>query len=353
MGRVILFTALEGTGGNSLANRNFINPLGERLFSLVDIKDIIKGNIQKHSIVLPVMTQRNYTGIPGLLLILFQSFLPLAIFTILMRLHRITIIARGTLSGFLLSIFPWSNYKLVLPGIYSLEALVYGENNSYVNRIIEKRAIKNAKKVFVPGNNIKRYLKDEYGVDSEVVYIPAEPYPVKKKFKKFTPVHLGTIPDEKTLHSIIAVFKHIKKVIKESKPLILSQFLREDFKRELERTGIEVISMNYEELKNFLPSCHVGLVMEGDNPLSAYLITTKFIDYISAGLPVIVHKGMDELCRIVKEHNLGVCVDPVSIGNDILMDVKRLIQEKMRIRSISRRLFSRERFRDKILSNPT
>ena len=353
MGRVILFTALEGTGGNSLANRNFINPLGERLFSLVDIKDIIKGNIQKHSIVLPVMTQRNYTGIPGLLLILFQSFLPLAIFTILMRLHRITIIARGTLSGFLLSIFPWSNYKLLLPGIYSLEALVYGENNSYVNRIIEKRAIKNAKRVFVPGNNIKRYLKDEYGVDSEVVYIPAEPYPVNKKFKKFTPVHLGTIPDEKTLHSIIAVFKHIKKVIKESKPLVLSQFLREDFKRELERTGIEVISMNYEELKNFLPSCHVGLVMEGDNPLSAYLITTKFIDYISAGLPVIVHKGMDELCRIVKEYNLGVCVAPVSIGNDILMDVKRLIQEKMRIRSISRRLFSRERFRDKILSNPT
>ncbi|RKZ15909.1 hypothetical protein DRQ17_05945 [bacterium] len=353
MGRVILFTALEGTGGNSLANRNFINPLGERLFSLVDIKDVIKGNIQKHSIVLPVMTQRNYTGIPGLLLILFQSFLPLAIFTILMRLHRITIIARGTLSGFLLSIFPWSNYKLVLPGIYSLEALVYGENNSYVNRIIEKRAIKNAKRVFVLGNNIKRYLKDEYGVDSEVVYIPAEPYPVNKKFKKFTPVHLGTIPDEKTLHSIIAVFKHIKKVIKESKPLILSQFLREDFKRELERTGIEVISMNYEELKNFLPSCHVGLVMEGDNPLSAYLITTKFIDYISAGLPVIVHKGMDELCRIVKEYNLGVCVAPVSIGNDILMEVKRLIQEEMRIRSISRRLFSKERFRDKILSNLT
>jgi len=353
MGRVILFTALEGTGGNSLANRNFINPLGERLFSLVDIKDIIKGNIQKHSIVLPVMTQRNYTGIPGLLFILFQSFLPLAIFTILMRLHRITIIARGTLSGFLLSIFPWSNYELVLPGIYSLEALVYGENDSNVNRIIEKRAIKNAKRVFVPGNNIKRYIKDEYGVDSEVVYIPAEPYPVKKKFKKFTPVYLGTIPDEKTLYSTIMVFKHIKKVIKESNPLVLSQFLREDFKRELKRTGIEIVSMNYEELKNFLPSCHVGLVMEGDNPLSTYLITTKFIDYISAGLPVIVHKGMDELCRIVKEYNLGVCVAPLSIGNDILMDVKRLIQEDMRIRSISRRLFSRERFRDKILSNLT
>ena len=354
MGKVILFTAfVEGTGENSLANRNFIKPLAERLFSLVDVRDIIKGDVQRNSIVLPVIRPGSYTGIPGLLLILFQSLLPLSIFTVLMRLHGITIIARGTLSGFLISIFPWSNYKLVLPGIYSLEAPVYGGNDHYINRLIEMRAVKNAKKVFVPGNNIKRYIKDKFGVDSEVVYIPAEPYPVKKKIKKFTPVYLGTIPDEKTLHSTIMVFQRIKKRIKESKPVVLSQFVEEDFKRELEREGIEVFSMNHEELKNFLPSCHVGLVMEGENPLSPYLITTKFMDYISAGLPVIVHKGMEELCSIVNEHDLGVCVDPKHFPYTAMDKILCLVNEGVRIREVSWKLFSEERFRNKILGIPT
>ena len=174
---------------------------------------------------------------------------------------------------------------------------------------MEKRTIARAEEVYVPLEEIRDYYLKNYGVKSIVVYLPAR---IERRdyhpFRDFTLVYAGTIPDKGTFNALINVYRKLKGIEKGARFVVLSRFLPRDFENRLKEEGAIVTWVSPNRLNSIISRCHAGLVMEGDNDLSPYLLTTKFIDYLASGIPVIVHEKMKGLCRLVKKWKAGICV---------------------------------------------
>jgi len=112
-----------------------------------------------------------------------------------------------------------------------------------------------------------------------------------------------------------------------------------------------------EEVARILPCCDVGVVPFDDDPIWLSAYTTKFFEYCSCGLPVIVLivRGSD-LERLVLENDVGFVVKPLDVDDTALaiwkMYKNRDVLERMRMnaRSLVVKKFDRSKIVGKLAS---
>uniref|UniRef100_A0A7C4YHT7 Glucosyltransferase 3-like C-terminal domain-containing protein n=1 Tax=candidate division WOR-3 bacterium TaxID=2052148 RepID=A0A7C4YHT7_UNCW3 len=341
MKNILLFTGLEGTGRDSLAYNNFIRPIGGNVLSFIDIKDILKGNFYRRSFIFPII------GIPThpdkIRFILFKIQAIFYMILILPFIKKKEIFVRGIPVAFILSLFKFQ-YRLFLPGIYSKEGKVYNGIDENFLRYIERRAIINSKIVYVPDEEIKDFIISNYGYKNiKVVYIPVDTdYFKTNKKKGKNIVYLGTIPDKETEMNILKTFKAFRDY-RDMKLFILSR-------NKLE--GFHSFYVKRDRLNDILNEMDIGLVMEGGNENSRYLLTTKFVEYAASGIPVIVHKDIIALKKIVEENRLGIVVDPERISDEeIIGFFKEYDLFAKNIRRFAEEKLSYKVFRERVLND--
>ncbi len=342
---VLLFTAIEGTGRESLAYSNFIKPLGTKTISFITIRDLLKGNFYKKSFILPIINTETHPDRIHFFILLCETLFYLSLFYPFLRNKKIFV--RGIPLGFFFSLIR-KKYYLFMPGIYSKEGKIYLDKDEKFLRSVEKRAISGAQKVFVPDYEIKDFIIKNYNFKNvDVVFIPVDTdfFRMKEKYRNKTMVYLGTIPDKNTEEDIFKTFYKFKEYIKGLKLVILT---RKEFK------GKDVYSfyLNKDRLKAFLPGLNFGLIMEGRNENSRYLLTTKFSEYAASGIPVIVHKGISALKEIVEKEKLGIVIDPDYISEkDILRILENYNDYSRNIRRFAEENLSYNVYREKVLND--
>lgn len=344
MGGIFLFTGIEGTGKETLAYANFIKPLNKRTISFITIRDIFKGNFCKKSFVLPIMNIDTHPKKINFYIFVIQIiFYLLIIFPFIRDKEKFV---RGLPLAYVFS-FLKIKYKLFLPGIYSKEGKVYSKRDERFLKYVEEKGIINALRVFVPNEEIRDYILKNYDyIDIDVVYIPVDTgyFNIKEKFNNKIMVYSGTIPDKETEQDIIKTFYGFKKYIKNLKLVILSR-------KKIEGEDIHCFFLKKERLRDFLPRTHFGLIMEGRNENSKYLLTTKFSEYAASGIPVIVHNGIDALKKIVEKEKIGIVVNPDIIRKEYVSKIiKNYDEYSKNIRMFAEDILSYEAFKRRILN---
>jgi hypothetical protein len=73
-----------------------------------------------------------------------------------------------------------------------------------------------------------------------------------------------------------------------------------------------------------LHGCDVGLLLREDNWTNRVAFPNKLAEYVTAGLLVVTSPGLREPARIVEEHGLGLIIDPLRIGRELVDTLPRL-----------------------------
>jgi glycosyltransferase involved in cell wall biosynthesis len=76
---------------------------------------------------------------------------------------------------------------------------------------------------------------------------------------------------------------------------------------------LQVRSATYDEVPGYLAAADWGVVARRPARIQALNdvdLTTKFVEYLGAGLPVLVARTSTGLARLVEEHDLGLAVEP-------------------------------------------
>lgn len=66
--------------------------------------------------------------------------------------------------------------------------------------------------------------------------------------------------------------------------------------------------VHHEQVRRFLMACDIGILLREDSLTNRVASPTKFAEYISAGLPVLVSPYLGDLSDLVTEHHLGLVV---------------------------------------------
>jgi glycosyltransferase involved in cell wall biosynthesis len=83
----------------------------------------------------------------------------------------------------------------------------------------------------------------------------------------------------------------------------------------LEHEAIFLGEQKREDVARILSGCDLGVVPYDDNPLWDSAYSTKFFEYCSAGLPVIVTVTRNsDLAKLVRKHEVGYVVDPLNVA---------------------------------------
>ncbi len=82
----------------------------------------------------------------------------------------------------------------------------------------------------------------------------------------------------------------------------------------LEKSVIFLGEQRRENVARILACCDLGVVPYDDNALWASAYSTKFFEYCSSGLPVVVTVTKDsDLAMLVRKHEVGYVVDPLDV----------------------------------------
>ena len=66
--------------------------------------------------------------------------------------------------------------------------------------------------------------------------------------------------------------------------------------------------LRHEQVRRFLMACDIGILLREDSLTNRVASPTKFAEYISAGLPVLISPYLGDLSDLVMEHRLGLVV---------------------------------------------
>ncbi|MBK6946116.1 MAG: hypothetical protein IPH21_15815 [Flavobacteriales bacterium] len=107
---------------------------------------------------------------------------------------------------------------------------------------------------------------------------------------------------EKQLVPLLAAEPSLKLLfLCEESPETIS--LMKKFPEQVERRWLR-----HEQVRRFLMACDIGILLREDSLTNRVASPTKFAEYISAGLPVLISPYLGDLSDLVMEHRLGLVV---------------------------------------------
>jgi glycosyltransferase involved in cell wall biosynthesis len=96
---------------------------------------------------------------------------------------------------------------------------------------------------------------------------------------------------------------------------------------EIDINKIEIESLASYEVWNSLALCNFGILLRENNLINNVAAPLKFAEYLSAGLPVLISKGVGDTEEIIKKYNVGVVIED-QFYKESLKDLLKLLEDE-------------------------
>ncbi len=194
-------------------------------------------------------------------------------------------------------------------------------------RSMDKKAVKNAKELFVNSKFTKKRIKNIYGRDAKVIYPTKNDVfkILKTKKKEFIYSHGRVIPDKKFEYAIQAM-KHIP-----NKNLIISGGVNKEYKNKLENV---IKKLNLQKRVKILGRISEEKLIKLYNEAKVFVLTAPNEDFgivpieaMSCGTPVVAWNDGAGPTETVVENKNGFLAKPYDI-KDLVEKIKKAYNKK-------------------------
>ncbi len=153
--------------------------------------------------------------------------------------------------------------------------------------------------------------------------------------ERFIVVFSGSLGSWVSVHSVIAIFKEVKKVKKNAFLLILTQTNDPEIRRSLlhaESGNFAIYNLNPEEVAGLLRIADLALLLRKQSIVNQVALAVKFGEYLASGVPVLVTESAYEVAQLVRKYKCGVVIqDEESL--ELEKKIKEVIEYKEVYRS--------------------
>ena len=233
---------------------------------------------------------------------------------------------------------------------------------SLINKIksIERYTAVKSDYIYCVTNKLKKYLTDNYKIDSKIIDVIPTCVEMKQKAKnvdkvvegkdKFVVVYSGGAQIWQCPDKIMETFLEIKKKKENAFLLILSKNITEfEFfanKHGLASKDYKIISCKFNEVDGFLKQADVGLLLRENTRINNVASPTKFAEYMINNIPVILSHNIGDLDDFIKEYRVGFYPDDI---DDIDEKLKNI--DKSHCKDIITNLYLWDNYIDRMINN--
>ena len=243
--------------------------------------------------------------------------------------------------------------------LYARNSITRTIFNKYISREIsriEKKATQVSNKILTVSNNLKQYLIENYNADhSKIFVIPAVVDEEKFRFNstlrkniresllvqnRLVILYSGGISGWQPINEIIELFLRLKKIYPEVFLLFITKeklLIRKKLEDRLNSDDWQLLSASYNDIGKYYAASDIGLLLRKRRLTNTVASPIKFSEYLCAGLPVILTKGVGDTENYIEKFGVGEVLEstndtPSDIMNLYLSDLNR---EKLSKRAIN------------------
>ncbi len=222
-------------------------------------------------------------------------------------------------------------------GIWPEESFLrYGSHvRSWVQGIMEKRALKKAEFVFFVSNAMKKHFEEKYKLnfDGKCYIMPCanekfhrEAFLTPGKYESNVFCYAGALSQWQCFEETVALYKKIETARPDSHLLLLVKE-REQAEKLLAKYKVKNYSIDYvsiEELPRVLAKVKFGFVIRKESPVNAVATPTKVVTYLCNGLIPIYSHTLSGIREILLDAQNPICYQN---NGDISEIIKRMEQK--------------------------
>ncbi|HPN96855.1 MAG TPA: glycosyltransferase [Candidatus Moranbacteria bacterium] len=244
----------------------------------------------------------------------------------------------------------WISRCYKIPFVYSPRGAYVAERKfyrrikdiAYASRIksLEKKAILKSAATIFETENFKNHIADSYGIKNanltvipnfyDASLLPPSDWNREKMRQKLgisgknVIVYAGTV---EVWYEFEKMFDLVSRLKKNDSRIFFQLFLKEDYARDESRdilNNLENRALKFglkkgedfnlssyppKERYYYLAACDAGICLTTSNEFKTIMMYLKLVDYLGAGLPIIVNQEVLEAKKIIQEANAGYTVD--------------------------------------------
>ena len=202
-------------------------------------------------------------------------------------------------------------------------------------KMIEKQLIIKSDSIVVVSEYFKEYILKNYLVDSKnITVIPNRTkinYYINnyEKENKLKVIYSGSCAFWQKIDLVLNLFKEIKMFDDDIECTILTYKVNtvKELVQQYRLSGkIRVASVESDSVFYELSKHNVGLLLRDDNIINNVSSPLKFAEYLQAGLPLLISKGIGDTETIIDKYKIGIITNNNDIYKDFLL-LKQLIEE--------------------------
>lgn len=123
-----------------------------------------------------------------------------------------------------------------------------------------------------------------------------------------------------SVNHIVEIFSNLYKKNSNFRFLVLTKSNSEELKSLLTNAGLVektvITSLKPQQVPEYLSICNIGTLFREKSIVNEVAMPTKFAEYISKGLPVIVSDTIKGVAELVKRENVGIVLSASEINDD-------------------------------------
>lgn len=196
---------------------------------------------------------------------------------------------------------------------------------------IEKYVIFNADKITCVSNSFKNYLVRKYNYSKDISVVPTcidlkqfcYDNEARKRIRKelciedrYVVVFSGGCQNWQQPDKIMDTFIKIKSIRENSVLLILSNdiegFNSYMIKYNIPKNDNIIMSVPYNKVNQYLSACDLALLLRENTIINKVASPTKFAEYLSCFLPVVVSPNIGDLDEYIKTYKFGIYETEIS-----------------------------------------
>lgn len=208
----------------------------------------------------------------------------------------------------------------------------------WIYKYLENSILKQSDLVIAFSRPHRKYLQSTYGqkISEKVALIPncvdLDKFKCQRKCgddhfaRKITLIYIGGTSYWHMVDEMIDFFKKLKRVV----PSFFLYITYEDqraIKKKFGESGLKsndftVMGVPPSEIPKYLCRADVGMALIAPSLAKEMCAPIKFVEYLAAGLPVVINSGIGETEEMVKKYRVGVLYDHM----EMQMNIERLIK---------------------------
>ena len=252
-------------------------------------------------------------------------------------------------------------------------------NHSKKELEIFAKRLKKADHILVVTENLKILFIDRYssldlvnkisvmptGADANVFFYNEELRQKQRErlniLDRFVFIFIGNVfYSWQNLKRTLNVFKVIKKSNIINNPYIILLIRSQDNKIakefinmvDLNENDYLLTSVNHDEVNAYLNASEVGILLRDNHLMNNVVSSGKLGEYLAAGLPVLISKGISNYSELVKSEGFGVVLNNFYDDNEIIRKIPLIINDSNRNERSkwAKSVFSMQAYKDTYIS---